>query len=130
MSVVSEDQEQTVSFDVNKYTVGSTLKTETVIIEETGEKFEVNIKPLTWAKRNQLISRHLMWNENGTTAFNGDGYVKDCLKEMIADAPWGKTTEGFLISIDARLGTALEALVPKAFGDNDNLPSPETIKKE
>ena len=130
MAVVSEDKEQTVSFDLNKYTVGQTLKKETVTIEETGEKFEVSIKPLTWAKRNQLISRHLAWKDDGNTAFNGDAYVKDCLKEMVADAPWGKTTESFLISIDARLGGALEALVPKAFGDGENnVPNPDKIKK-
>ena len=48
---------------------------------------------------------------------------------MIIEAPWGRTTEAFLISIDERLGTALESLVPKAFGAND-LTSPDTIKKE
>ena len=131
MTVTSEDKEQTVSFDLNKYTVGSTLKKETVTIEETGEKFEVSLKPLTWAKRNQLISRHLSWTDGGNTAFDGDSYVRECLKEMIADAPWGKTTESFLISIDERLGSALEALVPKAFGGSDsNTPTPDTIKKE
>ena len=36
---------------------------------------------------------------------------------MIVDAPWGRTTETFLLSIDERLGQALEAIVPKAFGE-------------
>ena len=131
MTTTSEDQEKSVSFDIGKYTVGSSLKKETVKIEETGDSFEISIKPLTWAKRNQLISRHLSWQNDGNTAFNGDGYVRDCLKEMIADAPWGKTTESFLISIDERLGTALEGLVPKAFGaDNSQLDDPDKIKKE
>ena len=47
---------------------------------------------------------------------------------MIVVAPWGRTTETFLISIDHRLGTVLEELVPKAFdaaedtdGDLENL---------
>ena len=44
-------------------------------------------------------------------------FVRESLKEMIIDAPWGKTTEGFLMSIDSRLGLALENAVPNAFGD-------------
>ena len=39
-------------------------------------------------------------------------YVKSYLKEFILEAPWGKTTEAFLTTIDARLGKALESLVP------------------
>ena len=131
MTTMSPDQEKAVSFDVGKYTVGQSVKTETVTIEETGDTFEVSIKPLTWAKRNQLISRHLSWGTNGNTEFNGDGYVRECLKEMIVDAPWGKTTESFLISIDERLGAALETLVPKAFGaEGVQAPDPDVVKKE
>ena len=36
---------------------------------------------------------------------------------MIVDAPWGNTTESFLMQIDSRLGSALETLVPQAFDD-------------
>ena len=130
MTVTSQDNETSVSFDVSKYTINSDIAKRKVEIEETGDSFEVSVKSLSWAKRNQLISKHLNWDASGNTNFDGDGYVRACLREMIVDAPWGKTTEAFLISIDARLGTALETLVPKAFGDNDNLPSPDTIKKE
>ena len=47
---------------------------------------------------------------------------------MIVDAPWGRTTEAFLVSIDERLGGALEKLVPNAFSDTEV--DPNTIKKE
>ena len=47
---------------------------------------------------------------------------------MIIDAPWGKTTESFLISIDHRLGRALEQLVPEAF-EQGGL-DPDAVKKE
>ncbi len=117
------------SFDVSKYTVSTELKTEKVKIEGTGDSFEVSIKALSWAKRNQLISKHLNWDSTGATTFNGDGYVRDCLKEMVIDAPWGKTTETFLNSIDDRLGATLEALVPKAFGNEDTL-DVDKVKKE
>ena len=48
------------------------------------------------------------------------------------DAPWGKTTEAFLNSIDDRLGQALEELVPKAFGTDTDVGSvnTDTVKKE
>ena len=49
---------------------------------------------------------------------------------MIIDAPWGKTTEAFLLSIDERLGSALEKLVPQAFTDGEGGQNPDEIKKE
>ena len=38
---------------------------------------------------------------------------------MIVDAPGGKTTELFLLSIDERLGGVLESVVPQAFGTGE-----------
>ena len=115
------------AFDYNKYMVGTNIRTETVKIEGTDEEFTVKVKPLSWSKKNQLVSRYVKWSEDGVSSFDGDGYVRECLKEMIVEAPWGKTTETFLISIDNRLGSALEALVPSAF-DNESIP--EDKKKE
>lgn len=115
------------AFDYNKYIVGTNIRTETVKIEGTDEEFTVKVKPLSWSKKNQLVSRYVKWSEDGVSSFDGDGYVRECLKEMIVESPWGKTTETFLISIDNRLGSALEALVPSAF-DNESIP--EDKKKE
>jgi|19_taG_2_1085344.scaffolds.fasta_scaffold01351_2 hypothetical protein len=115
------------AFDYNKYMVGTNVRTETVKIEGTDEEFTVKVKPLSWSKKNQLVSRYVKWSEEGVSSFNGDGYVRECLKEIIVEAPWGKTSEAFLISIDNRLGTALEQLVPSAF-DNESIP--EDKKKE
>ena len=131
MTTTSKEK-KTTSFDVSKYTVNSQPTTEKVKIKGTGDSFDVTVKPLTWAKRNQLISKHLNWDSTGSTSFDGDSYVRDCLKEMIIDAPWGKTTESFLITIDDRLGTALESLVPKAFGVDEPSTSDKAgeIKKE
>ena len=105
----------TSTFDIEKYRVGNSTKVETVVIEETGDSFGVTVKPLSWAKRNELISKHMAWDSNGNTSFQASEYVRACLREMLVEAPWGKTTETFLISIDTRLGAALEALVPQAF---------------
>ena len=128
MTTTSKEK-KTTSFDVNKYTVSTDTKTETVKIGDTGDSFEISIKQLSWARRNQLISKHLNWTADGDTSFNGDGYVRDCLKDMIVDAPWGKTTETFLNSIDDRLGNALEGIVPKAFS-SDSAVQRDTVKKE
>jgi len=134
--VLSEDMEEveeeqidipSPSFDVNKYKISSTPQVETLYID--GTSFEVTIKPLSWSARNQIISRSLRWDTNGNTNFDGDSYARECLKEMIVDAPWGRTTESFLISIDARLGTLLESLVPKAFDDSGDM-GIDNIKKE
>ena len=120
-------------FDFNNYVIGRETETKTLTVPDTGDSFEVSVKPLSWAKRNQFISRNLQLGTDGASGFNADGYVRDCLKEMISEAPWGRTTEAFLLSIDNRLGGALETLVPKAFDETDNATSTDDIdevKKE
>ena len=114
-----------VEFDFNKYRVANKTEIKTLEIDDTS--FNVTIKPLSWSRRNQILSRAMAWDSDGGTKFDGDIYVRECLKEMIIDAPWGKTSELFLISIDARLGTVLEALVPTAFG-TDALEDVEALK--
>ena len=115
-------------FDFKKYTLSLDPVSRTLSIAETGETFDVTIKPLSWAKRNQIISSSLTFGADGGTGFDGDGYVRNCLKEMLVDAPWGRTTEAFLLTIDERLGTALEELVPKAFASDDTVDI-DTVKK-
>jgi len=107
-------------FDYKSYLVSHEPETKVLNIAGTKESFEISIKALSWSKRNQLISKNLNWDSTGNTSFSADGYVRDCLKEMIVDAPWGRTTESLLLSFDERLGAALETLVPKAFGDGDD----------
>lgn len=117
------------AFDLSKYQVAQATKTVSLVIEDTGDTIDVVVKQLSWTKRNQLLSKCLQFDSGGqTTSFNGDLYVRECLKEMIVDAPWGRTTEAFLVSIDERLGGALEKLVPNAFSDTEV--DPNTIKKE
>ena len=129
---VFDDENPTVSsepkqFDFNKYRVANKTEIRTLEIEDTS--FNVTVKPLSWSRRNQILSKAMAWDTNGGTKFDGDTYVRECLKEMIIDAPWGKTSELFLISIDERLGGVLETLVPSAFG-TDALEDVETLKDE
>ena len=72
------------NFDVSKYQISPTTQKRKVVIEETGDEFEVSIKPLSWAKRNQIVSNCLQIGTNGSQSFNGDLYIKECLKEMPA----------------------------------------------
>ena len=116
------------NFDVSKYQISPTTQKRKVVIEETGDEFDVSIKPLSWAKRNQIVSNCLQIGTNGSQSFNGDLNIKECLKEMIVEAPWGRTSEVFLSSIDSRLGAALEALVPSAT-ESSNAAEANEIKK-
>lgn len=106
-------------FDVNKYKISITPEARTLAID--GTSFEVKVKPLSWSMRNQILSKSLKWDSSGSTVFDGDAYVRECLKEMIVEAPWGRTTESFLITIDHRLGGLLETLVPKAFEEEEGV---------
>ena len=115
------------AFDYQKYVVNASVEAKTVKIAETGEEFEVKVKNLSWSKKNQIVSKHVKWTSEGISNFDTEGYMRDILKEIIVDAPWGKTTETFLVSIDSRLGTALEKIVPTAFEDSA---IPEDKKKE
>ena len=116
-----EEEEQEVTpppkptFDFNKYRVNTSTEVKTLEID--GEEFDVTVKPLSWSKKNQYLSKCLKWDSDGNTVFDGDAYVRLALQEMIIAAPWGKTSELFLISIDDRLGSVLEKLVPQAFGN-------------
>ena len=122
-------------FDFKAYLVSHEPETKMIKIGGTEDSFEISIKNLSWSKRNQLISKNLNWDNTGNTSFSADGYVRDCLKEMIIDAPWGRTTESLLLSFDERLGAALETLVPKAFGEGaddtiENTNEVDQVKKE
>ena len=117
------------TFDVSKYQVDAhSIEDRTLKIEETEEEFKIKIKPLTWARRNKIMSNAITWGTAGQTSFDGDIFVRACLRDMIVEAPWGRTTESFLLSIDARLGAALETLVPNV-GDGSEDDTDE-IKKD
>jgi|TARA_R100000742_G_C4245322_1_gene64339 hypothetical protein len=119
--------EKSTGFDITKYQLTGENYIEKVTIPETGDTFEVELKPMSWSRRNKIVSRCLKLDGAGNNAFDGDFYMKECLKEMIIKAPWGATTESFLVSIDERLGKALEAVVPSAFEQESGA---DKIKKE
>ena len=127
---VEGEVEKCTGFDFGSYQIGTAPKSQEVVIPETGDSFTVKIKELSWARRNQILSRAIKIDGEGSTNFDGDVYVRSCLKEMLVEAPWGRTTEAFLMSIDARLGAALEELVPKAFDSSTTPSNVDAVKKE
>ena len=115
-------------FDISKYQVSTNIQEKTIKIDATGDEFTIKVKPVSWSRRNKIMSESVEFSSGGDqTAFDGDKFMRACLREMIVEAPWGRTTETFLLSIDARLGSALEKLVPQMTGEED---SPEEIKKD
>ena len=126
---VEGEAEQSKGFDFGNYHIDTTPKSQEIHIPDTGDSFTIQVKDLSWARRNQILSQSIKIDAEGSTTFNGDVYVRACLKEMIVEAPWGRTTEQFLLSIDARLGGVLEDLVPKAF-DQTGTVAADAVKKE
>ena len=119
-------------FDASKYMVtNQVVEREVVLLKE---KFTVKVKDLSWSRKNQLVAKAMAFGgQTEGMSFDADYYVKECLKAMIVDAPWGKTTDVFLISINDELGKALEELVPRAFGgddEDDTDESMENLKEE
>ena len=104
---------QSKAFDISKYQITGELQVKKLVIEETGDEIEVKVKPLSWSRRNKIVSKCLRVSETGNS-FDGDLYIRECLKQMVMEAPWGATNESFLTTIDERLGKALETLVPQA----------------
>lgn len=125
---MTEETSEVQPFDIEKYRVSSELITQKIKIESTGDEFEIKLRPLSWSKRSQMMSQHVEMKVSGDPVFDSDGFMRACLKEVIVEAPWGRTTEAFLLSIDARLGRELEKLIPTITGEGEE-ESPEEIKK-
>ena len=105
-------------FDVSKYMVTNQVEEREVKLANTA--FTVKRKDLSWSRKNQLVAKAMAFGgQTEGMSFDADYYVKECLKAMIVEAPWGETTDVFLISINDELGKALESIVPRAFGDGD-----------
>ena len=128
MTTAKAKTSKEVPFDVSKYMVDNVV--ETKVLKVDNSTFEVKIKPLSWSRKNQLVAGSMKFGGgSGSMTFDADEYVKESLKAILVEAPWGKTTDTFLISINEKLGKALETLVPKAFED-DSVEQAEELKKE
>jgi hypothetical protein len=79
------------------------------------EDVELKVVGIPWAKLNYVKSQCVSFDEsNKKTTFDGQHYINECLKLMITEAPWGETSETFLLTVEKCLGDELEKLVPSA----------------
>ena len=102
--------------------------------EHDGElsTFTILVTGIPWAKLNYIKSQCVSFDEKQQTHFDSQKYVSECLKAMIVKAPWGDTNDIFLMQVGGPLGTALEGIIPSAYGgeDEDAADNFNSIKKE
>ena len=94
------------------------------------ELIPITVAGVPWARRNQIKSLCMSFDEDGKTHFDSQQYTSECLKIMIKEAPWGDTTDTFLIQVGDELGAALETLLPKIGEEKNKGDSFSNIKKE
>jgi hypothetical protein len=117
-------KEQT--FDVSNYQIGADkIEEREITIPETGDSFKIKVREMSWSRRTKLMTECVKWVSDADTQFDADAFMRASLREIIVEAPWGRTTEAFLLSIDGRLGAQLEKLVSMSSGGN-----PDEIKKD
>ncbi len=92
-----------------------------VSIEYQNKQINLKIKPLSWSRKNQILTKCFLLTQEGQMKFDFDKYMKDILSEIIVEAPWGKTDQIFLNRIKPDFGSMLEKLVPKAFEEMVNV---------
>ena len=80
------------------------------------EEIKVTTRTLPWSVKNRLVSQATKYTTDQEISFSGDFYIQEVLKYIIVSAPWGNTDDVFFTKIDNTLGSALEKLVPDAFG--------------
>ena len=103
---------------------------------------ELDLHGIKHSEVDRLVENFVLLNETPMRIITGNSdrminivqfklsdIQQEHLKEMIIDAPWGRTTEAFLLTIDTRLGSALEEVVPKAFDNSDATVDVDNVKK-
>ena len=123
--MTTEPSGAAVNFNIDKYKIKGENQNFTIKIKD--DQFDVTVKPMTWKSKNDLVAKCMTFEPTGASSFDSGKYVKEVLKYINVDAPWGKTTDEFLDSINSELGAALEQLVPSAM--DTNLSDVDVIKK-
>tara|TARA_R100000458_G_scaffold43215_1_gene41149 strand:+ start:427 stop:798 length:372 start_codon:yes stop_codon:yes gene_type:complete len=113
-------------FNIENYKIKTENQKFTITIRE--DEFDVTIRPMTWQVKNDLVSNCMEFDGKGSSTFDSSKYVREVLKTIIIEAPWGETTDEFLDSINTELGTALEQVVPSAM--DTTFTEVNVVKKE
>ena len=91
-----------------------------IVLNYRGAEIKVKTKPISWSRKNQILTKCFSYAQDGNMQFDFDRYMKEVLVETIVEAPWGKTDHIFLSRIKPDFGSMLEKLVPKAFEEMDS----------
>ena len=96
------------------------------------DEIDIMVRDLGWSKKNEIVSKSFILDiKTNTQQFNGDNYLKECIKYMIPDGPWGTTNDIFLTQLEDGPGAALASIIPSAFdGQSSNSESLSETKKE
>ena len=94
------------------------------------EDIKIKVMGIPWARLNYIKSQSVSFDDQKRAHFDGSFYINECLKQMIVEAPWGKTDDMFLLQLDEPLGKELEGLVPSAYGEKSTAQDFSEIKKE
>ena len=108
-------------FDWTKYQIKTDVRQITIKVGDDEDELTLGIKDLGYVAKNKLVSSCYTY-VGGTVGFDMDTYMRETLKTMIIEAPWGATNDMFLMSIDQHLGKALEEIIPSAFEAGDSTP--------
>jgi len=109
------------AFDWTKYQIKSDIREVSVKVGDDEDELTLGIKELGYVAKNKLVSSCYTYT-GGTVGFDMDTYMRETLKAMIVEAPWGATNDMFLMSIDQHLGKALEEIIPAAFEAGASVP--------
>ena len=112
-------------FDWTKYQIKTDVRQVTIKVGDDEDELTLGIKDLGYVAKNKLVSSCYTYS-GGTVGFDMDTYMRETLKVMIVDAPWGATNDMFLMSIDQQLGKALEDIIPSAFEAGESV----SLKKD
>jgi hypothetical protein len=113
-------------FDWTKYQIKTDIRQVTIKVGDDQDELTLGVKDLGYVQKNKLVSSCYTY-AGGTVGFDMDTYMRETLKAMIVEAPWGATNDMFLMSINQHLGKALEELIPSAF-EADSVD--KTLKKD
>ena len=93
--MTTEPSGAAVNFNIDKYKIKGENQNFTIKIKD--DQFDVTVKPMTWKSKNDLVAKCMTFEPTGASSFDSGKYVKEVLKYIIVDAPWGKTTDEFLV---------------------------------
>ena len=113
----------TEQFDIKDYQVtGAEEKTLTV----DGKELKLTIRTVPWPLMNDFVADAFRVTvEDQAGHFDNGLYQRECLKYMLVEAPWGRTTDTFLLSLKGGTDLVLQlaAMCPDPFAvaSNSNL---------